>query len=81
MLGQVKAHSYVIEFQKRGLPYAYILIINYSMDGVTSANVDNAVSAEIPEEATANSPEHVKRLYDIVVTNMIHKNCTTGAQV
>ena len=64
VLGQVKAHSYVIEFQKRGLPHAHILSINHPLDGITSANVDDAVQAEIPNEPAATDPEHQKRLYE-----------------
>ena len=36
MLGRVHAHQYVIEFQKRGLPHAHILIILAPEDKLNS---------------------------------------------
>lgn len=49
VLGYAPAHVYTIEFQKRGLPHAHILIILTPEDRFKSiAEVDAAVSAEIP---------------------------------
>lgn len=59
VLGQVVAHAYVIEFQKRGLPHAHILLINHPEDRITPENVDDAVQATIPTE------EEDKILYDM----------------
>ena len=46
----MKAHKATIEFQKRGLPHAHILLI---MDKehklITPVIIDNIVSAEIPD--------------------------------
>ena len=69
VLGEIKAHTYVIEFQKRGLPHAHILIIADSDDALTEPNVDAAVQAVIPVEA--EDPV----LYELVTKHMIHKNC------
>ena len=80
VLKQIKIHFYVIEFQKRDLSYVYILIINYFINNVISINVDNVVSTEIFEKSIIDFSEHVKRLYNIVIINMIHKNCTIETQ-
>lgn len=69
VLGEMKAHTYVIEFQKRGLPHAHILIVATPQDGVNSTNADNAVKAVIPDLAVD------RELYDLVLKHMIHKNC------
>ena len=43
------ANMRVIEFQKRGLPHAHLLIILQNRDAITCAQqVDQIVSAEIP---------------------------------
>ena len=45
VLGDVVAYMYVIEFQKRGLPHAHILLILANHDRMlTSALVDSVVS-------------------------------------
>ena len=80
MLKQIKIYFYVIEFQKRDFFYAYIFIINYLINNVTLINVNNVISIEIFEEIVVNFLKHVKRLYDIVIINIIHKNCTTEIQ-
>jgi hypothetical protein len=50
-LGRVVAHMYVIEFQKRGLPHAHILIIFAAEDKpITPNDIDSIVSAQIPDE-------------------------------
>ena len=49
ILGKTVAHMHVIEFQKRGLPHAHILIILANKDRTTTADlVDNIVVAELP---------------------------------
>jgi len=71
VLGKVKAFVYVIEFQKRGLPHAHILLILDDNHKITSvADIDNCISAELPDQDV--DPE----LYRIVKTNMIHGPCT-----
>ena len=50
IFGRVKAHMYVIEFQKRGLPHAHILVIledDYKLNNTD--DYDQVISAEIPD--------------------------------
>jgi Helitron helicase-like domain at N-terminus len=50
VLGHTVAHAHVIEFQKRRLPHAHILIIlDHNDKPRTAAVVDQMVSAEIPD--------------------------------
>ncbi|PKY32833.1 hypothetical protein RhiirB3_321082, partial [Rhizophagus irregularis] len=48
--GKVIAHVYVVEFQKRGLPHAHILLILAPKDKIYLVEkYDSIVSAEIPD--------------------------------
>ena len=76
MLKQIKIYFYVIEFQKRDFFYIYILIINYFINNVILINVNNVVLIKILKEFIVKFSKHVKRLYNIVIINIIHKNCT-----
>ena len=50
VFGKVNSHMYVIEFQKRGLPHAHILLILEQQDKIkTIDDIDKIVSAEIPD--------------------------------
>ena len=50
IFGKVDAHIYVIEWQKRGLPHAHILICLAQENKIkTVEQVNNLVSAEIPD--------------------------------
>ena len=70
ILGRVIAHVHVIEFQKRGLPHAHILIILSSNDKPkTPEDFDNLVCAEIPDN------EHQPLLFETVSKSMIHGPC------
>lgn len=70
VFGHCIADMSVIEFQKRGLPHAHILIILDPADKpLTPAEVDRLVCAEIPD------PELSPRLYEIVTKNMLHGPC------
>ena len=70
IFGIVKAHMYVIEFQKRGLPHAHILIILDDASKLQSVDdFDNIISAEIPDPVTHPA------LYATVVKTMIHGPC------
>ena len=72
VLGVPLAHLYVIEFQKRGLPHAHILVIMREEDKFRNADdYDRAVCAEIP------NPFENPRLYDIVRKHMLHGPCGT----
>lgn len=70
VLGKVQAWVYTIEFQKRGLPHAHMLIIldpQYKMDSVEK--IDRTISAEIPD------PVLEPVLHEIVKRTMIHGPC------
>ncbi|XP_076037089.1 uncharacterized protein LOC143022651 [Oratosquilla oratoria] len=67
IFGEVSAHLYSIEWQKRGLPHVHIPL--WMKRKVTENTVSSLISAEIPDKK--KHPE----LYDIVTTNMIHGPC------
>lgn len=70
VLGKVIAYVYTIEFQKRGLPHAHILLTLAAEHKFTSAErIDRHVSAEIPSEET--NP----RLREIILRCMTHGPC------
>ena len=70
IFGRVKAHIYVIEFQKRGLPHAHILMMLHDADTLhTVEQIDLAVSAEIPDR------EVDPQLWETVTTCMLHGPC------
>ena len=70
VLGRVIAMTYVIEFQKRGLPHAHLLFWLHSDDKLrTPEDVDRIISAEIPD------PDSHPELYEIVKSTMIHGPC------
>lgn len=70
VLGQVVSHTYTIEFQKRGLPHAHILLILHPDNHVLTANdVDNAVSAKIPD--SNDNPV----LFETIMNTMTHAKC------
>jgi PIF1-like helicase/Helitron helicase-like domain at N-terminus/Helicase len=70
LLGKTLAHVYVIEFQKRGLPHAHMLIILCDEDKPrTPDDYDKFVSAEIPDKIRCPT------LNATVTTCMIHGPC------
>jgi hypothetical protein len=70
ILGKVKANMYVIEFQKRGLPHAHILIVlEDECKPRNSDDYDRYVSAEIPD------PNKHPQAYKTVTTSMVHGPC------
>ena len=72
VLGGSVAHTWTIEFQKRGLPHAHILVIMQPKDKPrTPEAVDRVVCAEIPDP---DDPEQA-RLYRTVTTSMMHGPC------
>lgn len=56
-----------MEWQKRGLPHAHILI--WLLNKLHSNEVDDIISAEIPDPVTD------PHLHDIVTTQMVHGPC------
>ncbi|XP_063781211.1 uncharacterized protein LOC134929546 [Pseudophryne corroboree] len=69
LFGQAKAFVYTIEFQKRGLPHAHILVSLRTEDKFTTVEqINKFVSAEIPTE---DNP----RLRNIITRCMMHGPC------
>ena len=70
VLGHVTAFVYTIEFQKRGLPHAHLILLLADADKPrTTQDVDRLVSAEIPD------PEVQPQFHDIVKRHMMHGPC------
>ncbi|GBM09057.1 hypothetical protein AVEN_87672-1 [Araneus ventricosus] len=71
IFGTVLAYIYVIEFQKRGLPYAHILLTLDSESKIrTKHDIDKFVSAELLDPCT-------DRLFQIVTKCIVHGPCGT----
>ena len=81
IFGKVVAFLYVVEFQKRGLPHAHILLILADeARPKTVSDVDNIVCAEIPTDPEIfqeGSPqkEQASRLLGTVLHCMVHGPC------
>ncbi|KAI5449084.1 hypothetical protein NCC49_005354 [Naganishia albida] len=72
--GEVTGRVHTIEFQKRGLPHAHILIIiKTQFRPRTPEDVNRVVSAEILDR------EEDPMLYHIVSTCMVHGGCEEGS--
>ena len=70
VLGKHLAHVHVVEFQKRGLPHAHILLILANGHQPTTVEeINRVVSAEIPD------PQLQPNLYHAVTTHMLHGPC------
>jgi hypothetical protein len=70
ILGHVVAHNYTIEWQKRGLTHAHILLIMADESKPrTPEIIDKVVSAELPDR------NQCPRLFEIVSSRMIHGPC------
>lgn len=67
IFGVVRCWMYSIEWQKRGLPHAHILI--WCMDKIQPNEIDDIICAEIPDSAL--DPE----LFEIITQNMVHGPC------
>ena len=68
--GEVSAQVIVVEFQKRGLPHAHILVTLKNGYKLSTVNdIDKYISAEIPDSETDPI------WYNTVVNNMIHGLC------
>ncbi|CAH2017253.1 unnamed protein product [Acanthoscelides obtectus] len=72
-MGVYVAYVYVIEFQKRGLPHAHMLIWLEESDKILDpAAIDRLISAEFPDPiAHAN-------LHELVKVHMLHGPCTSA---
>lgn len=70
ILGIQAARVQVVDYQKRGLPHAHILVILRPEDRPTCAEeVDRSVSAGLPNKET-----HAE-LYETVMSSMLHGPC------
>ncbi|XP_019182121.1 PREDICTED: uncharacterized protein LOC109177263 [Ipomoea nil] len=70
LFGRVKAVIYTIEFQKRGLPHAHILLfLQANSEFADPGFMDTIISAEIPDKVTAN--EYYKHVGEF----MLHGPC------
>ncbi len=70
VLGRCEAYTYVVEFQKRGLPHAHILLILAESDKPRDlATIDLLVSAEMPNKTTQPV------LRGLVEAHMFHGPC------
>ena len=70
IFGVINSMIHVIEFQKRGLPHAHLLIILDEQSKIRDqATIDKLICAELPDPVTQ------KELFDIVSTTMIHGPC------
>ncbi|XP_028752703.1 uncharacterized protein LOC114712351 [Neltuma alba] len=70
IFGTIRAEVYTIEFQKRGLPHAHILLFLDPNDKINDPDaIDKVISAEIPDK------HYSPLLYDLVKKYMIHGPC------
>ena len=67
IFGSVRCWMYSIEWQKRGLPHAHILI--WCMNKIQTNEIDRIICAEIPDSTI--DPE----LFEKITQNMIHGPC------
>ncbi|MGD0510892.1 MAG: flagellar filament capping protein FliD, partial [Candidatus Micrarchaeaceae archaeon] len=67
VFGEVRCYMYSIEWQKRGLPHAHILI--WLVDKIRSNQIDSCISAELPDVNADPA------LFQVVSKHMLHGPC------
>ena len=68
--GRSVAYLHVIEFQKRGLPHAHIIVWLHKNDKLnTPEKIDSFISAELPD------PTYEPEIFDLVIDHMVHGPC------
>jgi hypothetical protein len=68
--GRAVAYVHVIEFQKRGLPHAHIILWLHKNDKLnTPEKIDAFISAEVPD------PIYEPELHELVTEFMVHGPC------
>eukprot|EP00798_Chlamydomonas_sp_ICE-L_P028691 gene28691-31859_t len=73
VLGHVIGHIHVVEFQKRGLPHAHILLILAAEDKLRCCtDYDQVITAHLPD------PNVEPELHKIIAANMLHGPCGTA---
>ena len=80
-LGRQVGRIYVIEFQKRGLPHAHIVVILDPADRPrTAAQVDFLTTAELPpmpaDDDHSPEAETQRLLRALVLEHMVHNDCS-----
>jgi hypothetical protein len=80
-LGEQLCRIYVVEFQKRGLPHAHIVVILKEGDRPMSpADIDSLSSAELPplpaDDDDSPEAEAQRRLRKLVLEHMVHNDCS-----
>ncbi|KAF8787007.1 hypothetical protein HNY73_008646 [Argiope bruennichi] len=67
IFGEIRCFIYTVEWQKRGLPHAHILL--WFQEKLYVHMIDDLITAELP------NPETDPILYNVVKTQMIHGPC------
>ncbi|QQP49076.1 ATP-dependent DNA helicase, partial [Caligus rogercresseyi] len=67
IFGKTICHMYTIEWQKRGLPHAHILL--WLQDKLRSTDIDAIISAEFPD------PRQDPVLFEVIKDHMVHGPC------
>ncbi|GBG76434.1 hypothetical protein CBR_g22182 [Chara braunii] len=81
IFGRVSGMLYVVEFQKRGLPHAHILVILHPDDKIRDADaVDNVVCAEIPPEGELREKVAKFTLHRICGAEKRDASCTEDGE-